>query len=46
MSGEMVLRVSAAEERRRTLADAPRALRLTDPLQREVRDYLAGASGS
>ena len=40
VSGEVVVRVSAAEERRRTLADAPRALRLTDPVQREVWSYL------
>ncbi|HSR90615.1 MAG TPA: AraC family transcriptional regulator [Gemmatimonadales bacterium] len=40
VSGEVVLRVSAAEERRRTLADAPRALRLTDPVQRDVWNYL------
>ncbi len=40
VSGDVVLRVSAAEERRRTLADAPRALRLTDPVQREVWNYL------
>jgi AraC-like DNA-binding protein len=38
--GELVVRLSAAEERRRLLADAPRALRLVDPLQREVWAYL------
>lgn len=40
VAGELVTRVSAAAERRRALADAPRMLRLAEPLQREVWDYL------
>lgn len=36
VAGELVVRVSAASERRKALADAPRVLRLKEPLQREV----------
>ncbi len=38
--GELVRRVSLAAARRRALADAPRLLRLADPLQRELWDSL------
>lgn len=38
--GELVRRVSLAASRRRALADAPRLLRLADPLQRQVWDLL------
>ena len=38
--GDLVSRHSAAAERRRALADAPRALRLTDSLQRAVWELL------
>jgi AraC-like DNA-binding protein len=38
--GDLVIRLSAAAERRAALADAPRVLRLADPLQREVWNYL------
>lgn len=40
VAGELVVRHSAAAERRRLLADAPRMLRLTDPLQRGVWQQL------
>ncbi len=36
VAGELVVRVSAAAERRKALADATRLLRLREPLQREV----------
>ncbi len=38
--GEMVTRTSVTAERRRALADAPRMLRLTEPLQRAAWDLL------
>lgn len=38
--GELVRRVSLAAARRAALADAPRLLRLADPLQREVWEHL------
>jgi AraC-like DNA-binding protein len=38
--GEMVARVSLTAERRRALAEAPRMLRLTEPLQRAAWDLL------
>lgn len=38
--GELVRRVSLVASRRRALADAPRLLRLADPLQRQVWDIL------
>jgi transcriptional regulator GlxA family with amidase domain len=38
--GELVRRVSLAAARRAALADAPRLLRLADPLQREVWELL------
>jgi AraC-like DNA-binding protein len=41
--GEMVARVSLTAERRRALAEAPRMLRLTEPLQRTAWDLLLGA---
>ena len=34
------MRYSASADRRRALADAPRVLRLADPLQRRVWHYL------
>lgn len=40
--GEMVMRASITAERRRALADAPRMLRLTEPLQRAAWDVLVG----
>ena len=40
--GEMVARVSLTAERRRALADAPRMLRLTEPLQQRAWDLLLG----
>ncbi|HTS88373.1 MAG TPA: AraC family transcriptional regulator [Gemmatimonadales bacterium] len=40
VAGDLVLRHSAAAERRRQLAEAPRMLRLTERLQREVWHYL------
>jgi AraC-like DNA-binding protein len=40
--GEMVVRVSVTAERRRALADAPRLLRLTEPLQRSAWSLLLG----
>ena len=40
--GEMVARHSLAAERRALLADAPRILRLTEPLQRAAWDVLIG----
>lgn len=40
--GEMVARHSLASQRRRALADAPRMLRLTEPLQRAAWDVLLG----
>jgi AraC-like DNA-binding protein len=36
VAGELVLRISAAAERRRALGEAARVLRLAEPLQREV----------
>lgn len=38
--GDLVIRVSAAAERRRALGDAMRLLRLSEPLQRQVWSYL------
>ena len=38
--GELVRRVSLAAVRRKALADAPRLLRLSDPLQRDVWELL------
>jgi AraC-like DNA-binding protein len=40
--GEMVTRASVTAERRRALADAPRILRLTEPLQRSAWTVLLG----
>ena len=40
--GEMVTRASMTAERRRALADAPRLLRLTEPLQRSAWSVLLG----
>jgi AraC-like DNA-binding protein len=40
--GEIVARSSVTEARRRALADAPRVLRLTEPLQRRAWDLLVG----
>lgn len=40
VAGELVVRLSAAEERRRALADGPRMLRLSDSLQRTVWTWL------
>lgn len=40
VAGDLVVRHSAAAHRRGALADAPRVLRLSDPLQREVWHYL------
>lgn len=40
--GDLVLRSSVTAERRRALADAPRMLRLTEPLQRSAWDVLLG----
>jgi AraC-like DNA-binding protein len=40
--GDLVARHSLAAERRRALADAPRMLRLTEPLQRAAWDVLVG----
>ena len=40
--GEMVTRASVTAERRRALADAPRLLRLTEPLQRSAWSVLLG----
>jgi AraC-like DNA-binding protein len=40
--GEMVARASVTAERRRALADAPRLLRLTEPLQRSAWSVLLG----
>lgn len=40
VAGDLVVRHSAAVERRRLLADAPRMLRLTEPLQQRVWGYL------
>ena len=40
--GDMVARVSLTAQRRRALADAPRMLRLTEPLQRAAWDLLLG----
>lgn len=42
--GELVRRVSLVAARRRALADAPRLLRLADPLQREVWEFLVSRS--
>lgn len=41
--GEIVARWSLTSARRRAMADAPRALRLTEPLQRLAWDYLLSA---
>lgn len=40
--GDMVARVSLTAERRRALAEAPRMLRLTEPLQQAAWDVLLG----
>jgi AraC-like DNA-binding protein len=40
--GELVARASVTAERRRALADAPRMLRLTEPLQRSAWSLLLG----
>jgi AraC-like DNA-binding protein len=40
VAGDLVIRVSAAAERRRALSDAMRLLRLSEPLQRRVWTYL------
>ncbi|HEX2220615.1 MAG TPA: hypothetical protein VHG35_17585 [Gemmatimonadales bacterium] len=40
--GEMVIRASVTAERRRALADAPRMLRLTEPLQHSAWGVLLG----
>ncbi|MBA3318197.1 MAG: hypothetical protein H0T50_08920 [Gemmatimonadales bacterium] len=40
--GDMVVRASVTAERRRALADAPRMLRLTEPLQRSAWGLLLG----
>jgi AraC-like DNA-binding protein len=40
MAGDLVLRHSLTSARRRALADGPRLLRLTEPLQREAWDVL------
>jgi AraC-like DNA-binding protein len=40
--GELVIRASITAERRRALAEAPRMLRLTEPLQRAAWDVLIG----
>ena len=40
--GELVMRTSITAERRRALADAPRMLRLTEPLQRAAWSVLVG----
>ena len=40
--GDMVMRSSITAERRRALADAPRMLRLTEPLQRAAWNLLVG----
>ena len=40
--GDMVTRASVTAERRRALADAPRILRLTEPLQRSAWTVLLG----
>ena len=40
--GEMVMRTSISAERRRALADAPRMLRLTEPLQQAAWRVLVG----
>jgi transcriptional regulator GlxA family with amidase domain len=40
--GDMVVRASLTAERRRALADAPRMLRLTEPLQRAAWSLLLG----
>jgi AraC-like DNA-binding protein len=40
--GDLVLRASITAERRRALRDAPRMLRLTEPLQRAAWDVLLG----
>jgi AraC-like DNA-binding protein len=40
--GDLVVRASITAERRRALAEAPRMLRLTEPLQRAAWDVLLG----
>jgi AraC-like DNA-binding protein len=40
--GELVVRSSLTAERRRALAEAPRMLRLTEPIQRSAWDLLLG----
>jgi AraC-like DNA-binding protein len=40
VAGDLVVRQSAAVERQRVLADAPRMLRLDEPMQRRVWSYL------
>ena len=41
--GDLVARHSMTTARRLAMADAPRVLRLTEPLQRDAWDYLLGA---
>jgi AraC-like DNA-binding protein len=41
--GDLVARASATARRRRALADAPRILRLTEPLQRRAWEVLLGS---
>jgi AraC-like DNA-binding protein len=40
--GDLVLRASVTAQRRRAMADAPRMLRLTEPLQQAAWDVLVG----
>ena len=42
VAGELMRRATLAAERRRLLIDAPRLLRLTDPLQRRAWDLVVG----
>jgi AraC-like DNA-binding protein len=41
--GDIVVRCSMTAARRLAMADAPRVLRLTEPLQRQAWDYLLGS---
>jgi AraC-like DNA-binding protein len=43
--GDLVIRQSVLVRRRAALADAPRMLRLTEPLQRRAWDLLVGSAG-
>jgi AraC-like DNA-binding protein len=43
ITGELILRVSASQRRRDALADAPRVLRLREPLQQRAWELLAGS---